>query len=291
MLRNRALTAAAAGDLTAALELAEEAFELTSRLEESVLSSWAAMVVARAAVMSGRSERAVEVIGRGEAADVLHAIPGAWRAMGLESLVRAYVELDRADAAESVTLEVEAHAGALGLPLGLAWARRARAAVTLHANEPAAAASHALASAAAAEEAGAVIEAALSRMLAGRALSAAGDDDGAGREFERAAATFGACGALPHRNAAEQELRRLGRRIHRRTRPGATDTDGLSTLTERELQLAELVADRRTNPEIAAELFLSLKTVESHLRNIFRKLGVSSRVELARAVERARRDP
>jgi DNA-binding NarL/FixJ family response regulator len=60
-------------------------------------------------------------------------------------------------------------------------------------------------------------------------------------------------------------------------------------LTERELQLAQLVADRKTNPEIAAELFLSQKTVETHLRNIFRKMGVASRVELARAVERADR--
>jgi DNA-binding NarL/FixJ family response regulator len=55
------------------------------------------------------------------------------------------------------------------------------------------------------------------------------------------------------------------------------------------LQVAQLVVDRRTNPEIAAQLFLSNKTVESHLRNIFRKLGVASRVELARAVERAAR--
>jgi DNA-binding CsgD family transcriptional regulator len=51
--------------------------------------------------------------------------------------------------------------------------------------------------------------------------------------------------------------------------------------------VAQLVVDRRTNPEIAAELFLSIKTVESHLRNIFHKLDVSSRVEVARALEQA----
>jgi DNA-binding NarL/FixJ family response regulator len=60
-------------------------------------------------------------------------------------------------------------------------------------------------------------------------------------------------------------------------------------LTERELQVARLVVDRKTNPEIAAELFLSQKTVETHLRNIFRKMNVSSRVELARVIERTDR--
>jgi DNA-binding NarL/FixJ family response regulator len=45
--------------------------------------------------------------------------------------------------------------------------------------------------------------------------------------------------------------------------------------------------DRRTNKEIAAELYLSPKTVESHIRNLFHKLDVDSRVEVARAVERA----
>jgi DNA-binding NarL/FixJ family response regulator len=60
-------------------------------------------------------------------------------------------------------------------------------------------------------------------------------------------------------------------------------------LTARELEVAQLVVDRRTNPEIAAQLFLSNKTIESHLRNIFRKMNVSSRVELARTVERATR--
>ncbi len=71
-----------------------------------------------------------------------------------------------------------------------------------------------------------------------------------------------------------------------RGKAGAT---GLEALTSRELQVARLVVDRKTNPEIAAELFLSQKTVETHLRNIFRKIDVSSRVALARAVEHADR--
>jgi DNA-binding NarL/FixJ family response regulator len=58
-------------------------------------------------------------------------------------------------------------------------------------------------------------------------------------------------------------------------------------LTQREREVARLVVDRRTNPEIAAELFLSQKTVETHLSNIFNKLGIADRVSLARAVERA----
>ena len=79
------------------------------------------------------------------------------------------------------------------------------------------------------------------------------------------------------------------RRLHRRTRPGTADS-GVESLTERELQVARLVVDRKTNPQIAAELFLSQKTVETHLRNLFHKLGVSSRVDVARVVERADRD-
>ena len=94
-------------------------------------------------------------------------------------------------------------------------------------------------------------------------------------------------GALGHRDAAERELRRLGRRSRYRRTRAVGDGSLVESLTERELQVARLVVDRRTNAEIAAELYLSTKTVETHLRNLFHKLGVSSRVEVARAIERA----
>jgi DNA-binding NarL/FixJ family response regulator len=95
------------------------------------------------------------------------------------------------------------------------------------------------------------------------------------------------CGALHYRRSAERELGTLGHRPHRRTQRGDPGRSGIESLTERELQVARLVVDRKTNPEIAAELFLSQKTVETHLSNIFNKMGVATRVELARAVERA----
>jgi DNA-binding NarL/FixJ family response regulator len=164
-------------------------------------------------------------------------------------------------------------------------AHRAAAAVALAAGNPAVAAERALASAASADESGARIEAALSRTLAGRALAQTGHSDRAVIELERAATELDMCGALRHRDRAERELGKLGRRVHRRTRPGSGG--GVDSLTEREREVARLVVDRRTNPEIATELFLSVKTVEGHLRNIFRKLDVPSRVEAARIVEKA----
>ena len=88
--------------------------------------------------------------------------------------------------------------------------------------------------------------------------------------------------------AARRALRKLG--VRREARGPAGDGTGIASLTKRELEIAGEVTDRKTNKEIAADLFLSEKTIESHLRNIFFKLGVSSRVEVARTLERERRE-
>jgi DNA-binding NarL/FixJ family response regulator len=81
---------------------------------------------------------------------------------------------------------------------------------------------------------------------------------------------------------AARELRRLG---HRPTR-GRSDAHGLDALSAREREVAELIHEGRTNPEIARDLYLSKKTVESHVRNLFTKLRVTSRREVAQIVER-----
>ena len=91
----------------------------------------------------------------------------------------------------------------------------------------------------------------------------------------------------PDRTRVSKVTIAAGAGVHRRTRPGRPGRTGVESLTERERQVARLVVDRRTNTEIAEALFVSPKTIETHLRNIFHKLDVSSRVELARVIERS----
>jgi DNA-binding NarL/FixJ family response regulator len=289
-LFNRSVVALAVGDVELALATAEESVDLSRELGQGFHSAWAAVRLAGALLETGKPEAAVELLLGSAGGEELTLIPGSWRSYCLELLTRCQLALDRHAEAERAAIAAEAWASAVQLPLAAAWADRARAAVDLDAGERVRAAELALVSAVAADELGAPIEAALSRVLAGRALADAGERDRAVSELELAAAQLDACGAIRHRQAAERELGKLGRRVHRRTRPGTADGTGIESLTERELQVARLVVDRKTNPQIAAELYLSKKTVETHLRHIFRKLSVSSRVELARAVERADRE-
>jgi DNA-binding NarL/FixJ family response regulator/tetratricopeptide (TPR) repeat protein len=288
-LFNRSVVAVAVGDLGTAMTTAQESADLARDLDEGFVPAWAAVRLAGVLLETGQPGSAVQLLLSCAGGEEQALIPGSWRAYCLELLTRCWLALDRRSQAERAAACAQATAAAVQLPLAAAWADRAAAAVALSAGDPARAAERALASASAADRVGAPIEAALSRTAAGRALDQAGQAECAVAELQRAAAQLDACGALHYRDEAERELGKLGHRIHRRTRPGKPGAAGLESLTERELQVARLVADRKTNPQIAAELVLSQKTVETHLRNIFHKIDVSSRVGLARAIERAER--
>ncbi|MFL5172467.1 MAG: LuxR C-terminal-related transcriptional regulator [Microvirga sp.] len=90
-----------------------------------------------------------------------------------------------------------------------------------------------------------------------------------------ALAGFEAVGSELWADRARAELRATGERARRR------DPSTLDELTPQELQVAGLVATGLTNREVAARLFLSPKTIETHLAHIFRKTGVRTRAELA----------
>ena len=92
--------------------------------------------------------------------------------------------------------------------------------------------------------------------------------------LRRALERFERLGAKPWETRARAELRASGETPRKR------DPSTRDQLTPQELQIARLVATGKTNPEIAAQLFLSPCTIDYHLRKVFVKLDISSRIEL-----------
>ncbi|WP_291408339.1 LuxR family transcriptional regulator [Actinophytocola sp.] len=169
-------------------------------------------------------------------------------------LLPAYVEIAIAAGdprgARDAADELAQHADALGAPLLHAAARHATGAVLLAEGHARDAATELRRAWARWQDLDIPYEAARARVLLGRACAALGDEDTARME----------------RDAADWVLRQLGAR-----------QPGKGALTARETQVLRHVAAGRTNKAIAAELFLSEKTVARHVSNIFAKLGVSTR--------------
>lgn len=116
------------------------------------------------------------------------------------------------------------------------------------------------------------------RLDLARSLVVQGNRSQAAEEFRSIAENASSIGAVTIQQLAEKGLRQLGVRTWRRR-----GSDGMSLLTVREQEVATLVATGASNPEIAAALFLSRKTVERHVSNILAKTGSRNRTELARA--------
>ena len=112
----------------------------------------------------------------------------------------------------------------------------------------------------------------------GAALRRANRRRDARRPLDRALDVALACGATLAARAGE-ELRALG------ARPRSVMLTGAASLTPSERRVCRLAAEGMKNTQIAQALFVSLKTVETHLANAYRKLDISSRTELADALD------
>ena len=95
---------------------------------------------------------------------------------------------------------------------------------------------------------------------------------------------FTAIGMAAFAERARRELLATGENVRKRT------AETHHELTAQETQIARLARDGRTNPEIGAQLYLSARTVEWHLRKVFTKLGIGSRRELDAALPKSGRD-
>jgi DNA-binding CsgD family transcriptional regulator len=209
----------------------------------------------------GRTTAAITAIHRllAEAHDPVH------RSWMLPAAVEVLVSARLLDEARQHADELTGIASAFGHSALRAMAAYAAANVELASGELEDALSHARESCRLWSGVGAPYETARARVLVARALRELGDEDSATTEFAAARRAFAEVGAAP---AATEVDRLLGR-----ARPAG--------LTERELEVLKLVAEGRSNPDIARVLVLSHKTVERHLSNIFTKLDVPSRTAAA----------
>ena len=108
----------------------------------------------------------------------------------------------------------------------------------------------------------------------------ASDREAATELLGRALALYTELGATWDARRVRSSLRELG--VRRRLVTAEPETTGWAAMTPAEVTVARLVAEGLTNRQVAERLFLSPHTVNSHLRHVFSKLGINSRVELAR---------
>jgi len=264
--------AVATGDRDRALAAAEDAAAMVAKLDPSIITVAARALLAPVFLKAGRPERCLEQ------ARLAGTRLEPSRLAGISATV-ARAELALGRPREAAKALDAAQAALSGIPLRIPEANVliARALVALD-DDPSAAVE--LAQRAVERAAYAPLISAEARLIQGRALARANRRAEAIEALTDARTELGVIGAHRLRDEAAQELRRLGRTVAGRQRR-AGGGPGVDALSGREREIADLVALGHSNREIAAELFLSEKTVEGHLTNVFGKLGVSSRAAVA----------
>jgi DNA-binding CsgD family transcriptional regulator len=269
-----ALLAAHRGELDSARDLAERGRTLAER--HGALLPGLAAVPGLVAAWSGDAAKAVDHFAAADrTADAAGWIEPALRWWQAEH-VEAQLELDRPDAAVSVLDEWESAAVRLGRSWILSEAARCRGLVAVARGDVGEAIPLLERAVAGSATVGDPLGEARAALALGAARRRTRQKRAAREAIEAALRGFELCGAAGWAERARGELGRIG---------GRTREEGLTAAEER---VARLVAEGRTNREVAAALFLGERTVEAHLSRVYAKLGVRSRTELARVyVERA----
>lgn len=263
----RARLPALRGEVDAARELVAVGIERAEGIHWRRLAELSRWVLGFLELSLGDAARAWDAL-----ADVSRA-PAHGSLEVLEAVadgVEALIALGRLDAAEDLLSTVR-EAAARGHRWAIPAASRCSALLQVARGDTREAAFAAERAADGFAAAGFPLDRARSLFVAGEALRRAGLRREAAEKLEAARAAFAGLGATVWVARAEAELRRARPRPRR---------DG--ELTNAERRVAALVAEGRSNREVAAQLFTTVATVEAHLTRIYRKLGIRSRTELAR---------
>ncbi|MBO3084655.1 helix-turn-helix transcriptional regulator [Cellulomonas fengjieae] len=261
------------GDLEACREHAEEALALSVEHHLGFFEVWALTALAERELALGRTDAALE---RFRALDEVLTQRGM-RDVDLSpaaEMVEAMVHLGRSAEAGALAAALTERAEVKGQPWSMARAARAAGltcpdadvdvcfsvALAYHQHTPDA------------------FETGRTELAYGSRLRRLKRRSDARPHLRSALAAFDRLGAVPWADQAAAELRATGETAQRRS------ATGLDRLTPQELQVALMLASGRTTREAAAALFLSPKTIEYHLRNVYLKLGIRSRSELADAI-------
>ena len=269
------------GDQGQAITSAREAVAVAERVADSFFAPLAHVQLAGALLAAGDARGAageIAAMDDGAVAPLLDLSAGR----GWQMLVDAQLALGELDAAHSTAERARRRAESTPLRLPKAGAECAAAKVALARGELEAAVEAAEHAAIEADRAGNILLAARASTVLGAALQAQGAEADAITVLRDAHRALSQCGAQREADIAAQHLRRLGQRV---ARPGVSAAGfELASLTARERQVADEVARGKTNRSVATALFLSEKTIESHLARIYEKLGVHSRVALTALV-------
>jgi DNA-binding CsgD family transcriptional regulator len=197
---------------------------------------------------------------------------GEPRLIGAADAVEAAARAGRGEVARARLTELQRWTAATGASWALPLVERCRALVSTDAD----AERHFQEALLLHEASGAAFDRARTQLLFGEFLRRARRRAEARTRLRSALETFAGVRAAQWEERARNELRATGEVVRHR------DPEAIWQLTPQELQIARLVATGASNRDAAAELFLSPRTVEYHLRKVFTKLGISSRTELVR---------